>query len=297
MAAATIQIAGVQTTNAQFTAWAQNISSHFTSAGMVQTLDSGQINWATVATPSATRQKMGYEIWKFADAFQSTSPVFVRIDYGSGGASTLPGIWLQLGSGSNGSGQLTGPISNPNMAGSNGLNIASAATVANTENCYFSGNTNYINTWMFMNKDGGVGISQPFGFSLERTKNASGADTGQGILFTAYGATVFYQTVWDCVLGQLYTHESSPGILVPALANNGINGSNIAVYPLFHSMGNAFLNPGLNLLGYFSGAIANNTNTTVSVYGSDHNYITAGSAGIRQGNFRQSGVGLLLRYE
>jgi hypothetical protein len=301
MAAATVQIAALNTTNTTFAAWAQNISSHFTSAGWVKSGDTGQINWATFTgvPPATAKLKIGYEIWHMNDAFQATSPVYLRIDYGSGSVNTAPGIWIQLGSGeaNNGVGQLTGPLSSPHMGGSNLLNIGSAAAQANTENCYFSGNSNYINTWMWTNKDGGASQSTMIGFSLERTKDSDGNDTGQGVLFTAHGASVFYQTVWDCFIGQAFNHELGLGTLMPATLG-GVNGSNTSVYPVFHALGNSFLNPGLNILTYFNTDIANNTTTNVSIYGANHTYIATSSQAIPQNTMRPgAGVGLLLRYE
>jgi hypothetical protein len=290
----TVDIAPIISTNAQFQAWGGNISSHLGAAGMVNV--SNNINWTTVATPGVINTKAGYEVWRFADALQNTSPVFFKLEYGAGATINQPRLHFQLGSGADtvNTQILTGPVSPPNT-----YFIQNTANNANVQHCYFSGNTSYFNAWMFMNKDAGVTATGTVshGLSMERTKDANGADTGQGVLITIYIGGL-QTAIWDPKLGMLSPSgfESPAALLVPA-SGNGTTGSNIAVYPVFHAIGNAFHNPGLAVMGYFNVDIANTTNTTVSVYGSNHTYITTSSQGIVQTGWRSTGIGLLIRYE
>jgi hypothetical protein len=93
------------TTTADFRANGSNLSSRFASIGLIQTSDTGQINWTTVTSPGQGLFA-GYEIWRFSD-----SSVFIRIDYGCSSTSVSAlglALRLSVGSGSNGSGTLTG---------------------------------------------------------------------------------------------------------------------------------------------------------------------------------------------
>jgi hypothetical protein len=50
----------------------QGIAAQIAAMGLVQTSDTGQINWVTVARP-ALNTIAGYEIWRFNDAFSPLS--------------------------------------------------------------------------------------------------------------------------------------------------------------------------------------------------------------------------------
>lgn len=114
MTTATYSTTWQHTTNATFQAWGSALSAAMQSCGLSQTTDTGQINWTTVVIPATINTAGGYEIYKFTDALQSTSPVFLKIEYGTGDLLTgngTPGMWLTVGQGSNGSGTLTGTLS------------------------------------------------------------------------------------------------------------------------------------------------------------------------------------------
>lgn len=95
-----------QSTDAGFREWGSALSAGLASAGLVQTSDTGQINWTTVVR-AAPDNSAGYEIWRMDDAMQATKPVFFKLEYGSGSSSNVPFMWLTVGSGSNGSGTIT----------------------------------------------------------------------------------------------------------------------------------------------------------------------------------------------
>lgn len=93
--------------DAGFRAWGSELAAKMAAAGLVQTSDTGQINWVTVTRPG-TNTDAGYEIWQMNDTPQGTAPVYFRIDYGTGTAATAPRIKITSGTGSNGSGTITG---------------------------------------------------------------------------------------------------------------------------------------------------------------------------------------------
>ncbi len=96
-----------QANDADFRAWGSDLSVSFADVGLVQTADTGQINWTTVLRPGTSATAAGYEIWRYPD-----SSVYLKFEYGTGAASlAAPSVWLTVGTGSNGAGTLTGAIS------------------------------------------------------------------------------------------------------------------------------------------------------------------------------------------
>lgn len=97
------------TTDAGFRQWGLAFSNGLTAVGLVQTADTGQINWTTVARP-AINVSAGYEIRRTAD-----SSLFFKFEFGTGTTATFPQMWIQVGQGSNGAGTLTGQLSTRNI--------------------------------------------------------------------------------------------------------------------------------------------------------------------------------------
>ena len=100
-------------TNAGFQAWGGQLSAAMQTCGLVQTADTGQINWATVTVTLTANAVCGYEIYHFNDTLQSTSPIFIKVEYGTGAVSistNSPSIWLTVGTGSDGAGNITGVL-------------------------------------------------------------------------------------------------------------------------------------------------------------------------------------------
>lgn len=168
-----------------FRAWSKAISDALQAVGLVKTADTGQINFTTVSGPSAQAQSLGYEIYRFTDALQGTKPIFFKIEYGSG-ASSFPqiGLWLTVGSSTDGAGNITGPvISSRRQCSMAGPNVGVPA--------YFSSDGSYINWFMATNSNGVLG------FSIERTRDAQGAATGDGYIsyFFSQSVTPFLHVV------------------------------------------------------------------------------------------------------
>lgn len=78
----------------------------FSSMGLVQTADSGQVVWASLASLPTQGTYRDYEIWRFNDIAQSNSPIYMKVAYDviSGSHSA---VVFSFGKGSNGAGTLT----------------------------------------------------------------------------------------------------------------------------------------------------------------------------------------------
>src|SRR3954452_19330861 len=97
--------------DAEFRTWGSAIGPQIAAMGLVQTADTGQINWATVLRPGLNTSA-GYEIWRFADALQATKPVFIRIEYGIAAVTDRMRIIARVGTATDGAGTLTGQVGN-----------------------------------------------------------------------------------------------------------------------------------------------------------------------------------------
>jgi hypothetical protein len=102
-----------QTSDATFRNWGLELSTALQATGLAQTADTGQINWTTVLRPTTASASAGYEVYAFTDTLQATDPIFIKIEYGSGPLSNgqQPGIWITIGTSTNGAGTLGGSLS------------------------------------------------------------------------------------------------------------------------------------------------------------------------------------------
>lgn len=163
------------TTDAEFRTWGAALAASMQAAGLVQTSDTGQINWTTVTRPAAINTVGGYEIYRFNDSLQGTYPIFLKIEYGTHTSTNIPGMWLTVGTGSNGSGTITGQSSTR-------VTVVGGGAVVSTSTAY----PTYVCV-----KDGFLGVMWKVGaqtsapqamayFAVARTVDDTGAETGDG---------------------------------------------------------------------------------------------------------------------
>lgn len=94
--------------DANFRLWGLAITAALTDVGMVQTADTGQINWTTV-TRAAVNVDAGFQVWRFNDTLQATKPIFLRLNFGTSPYGVgYPRLTAQVGTGTDGAGTLTG---------------------------------------------------------------------------------------------------------------------------------------------------------------------------------------------
>jgi hypothetical protein len=93
--------------DATFREWGLELNTKLALAGLVQTADTGQIDWSTV-TLQASNTDAGYEIWTLSDALAGSAPVYFRIVYGTGGGTNVPVMRIKVGTATDGAGTLSG---------------------------------------------------------------------------------------------------------------------------------------------------------------------------------------------
>lgn len=285
--AATTTLVNTVTTDAAFRTWGSAYNAKFTSIGWVNTADTGQINWTTVLASLATNTVQGYEIWRFADTLQSTAPVFLKIEYGAGAAVANGSLWFTLGSGSNGTGSLTGVQSTRQQVQC----TATAGAITH----YWSGDTN-----RFTLAVSGATAATSDCFGVERTVDTTGALTSEGCLMVTLGTSVWGQQAWNQVIGPTTASwETTIGSMGAGLAPFGTFGSQVAIYPVFHNKG-VFLPPGLNLYLFEKALITAGSPISFTTYGATHTYMplnTTSFACAGRGGFNGFSAGTMIRYE
>jgi len=172
-------------TDAAFRAWSKFIFDGMIAGGWVQTADTGQINFATVTRPLAGNTARGYIIVRMDGSLQSTVPVYMRMDFGSGGSAAVMGVWVTLGPSSTGAGVINTPwLSNP-TSGAALVQTASSSSAMVQPYSFISADTDRVHFVIGVNA---AASTICILMSLERTKSASGNADGTGLLFYYSGS-------------------------------------------------------------------------------------------------------------
>lgn len=195
------------TSDAGFRAWGSLLSARLAAAGLVQTADTGQINWTTVTRP-ATNTAGGYEIWRL-----SNSSLYFKIEYGTGSSATTPQMWITVGQGSNGSGTLTGQLSTRNTWTANAA-PTSTLTSYNTYICVLADALSIcwsLNGFQAASSAGGVlivgrtvdstGATTSIGFAVLRQINSSQAMACQCARIASTASTQAESTYFSMAVG------------------------------------------------------------------------------------------------
>ena len=295
----TFTAAPINDTDADYRAWGNALSAAFASLGLVKDTDASQVNWATVSKPATSSTITDYEIWRFNDgALQTACPVYFKVNYGNiggVGGTTIPGIILQVGQGSNNAGTLTGTQS---TAGTFGCNSSSGTSY----NCFVSSDGGHVSVAMFVGN-----TNTAWAFYIERVKDDTGVETSAGINIVIFGSSSGSSPVavvtqqYLPVTGAAYpaTPMTSPMCALPS-SGAASYGSNVGLFPIYPNLGYA-ANPDLGALVYFTGDISSaGAIITVSLYGTNHNFVTLGAttpAGALALNGNTTAHSLAMRYE
>lgn len=195
-----------QATDAAFRAWTQHVDAMLTGpCGLVQTADTGQMDLAAGTVPVVSPQYQGYRIYRMNDALQASAPVFLKVEYGWGGASTTtPGIGVTIGSGTNGAGSITGAFWTTFALYLGGAVAAPAPWMA-------CGGEGYASLMVALE-----GTFRGMALCLERWRNSDGSYNGTGLcgLAMANGAS-FGFTCMSVEFGQTGAHRGTTSPFYP----------------------------------------------------------------------------------
>ena len=274
MTTANVNIMADQNTDANFRSGGSAFSAQLAAMGLIQTADTGQINWTTVTRSQTADVSAGYEIWRFNDSLQATVPIYIKVEYRCGnGTANRWAIWLTIGFSTDGAGNITGT----QKVGPWRTQLSSDGTLYGSTACLFSGANNRIAVAMFPNV---AGPTASMFFSIERSKDAAGADTADGviILIATGGGISSPQGRFSQYLPFAGGVPNSEYRWPAILTNNASSGFGTTLHmgipiPLAGSM----KNPGLGALVYTTGDYASMAEVTLSVYSSNHIYKTLGN--------------------
>jgi hypothetical protein len=260
-------------TNAEFQNWGKQISDAIANCGIIKESDANvgtQIDWSTVAAPSAAHQSRGYEIYKFNDAIQATTPVYFKLEYGSGATAPVPALWLTVGSGANTSGNVTGNTTTRQQ-------ITSATATSNVSSYYSGANGRFV-----MSFAAGGTVSQHMMIALERILDGNGAATSAGLAILLAHTVNRFQTLWTLETGNVTAFETNFGVLTPGSGMNsgllrGQSGEHLAAYPLVFFKGAVVYPPQTILMSYFNGEFTTGVSCEMPVYGANVNYMPLGN--------------------
>lgn len=220
----TFSVAPTNSTDANFRAWGSAISTGLSTAGWVKTADTGQIDWVNVLAPTAINTVQGYEIWRMNDALQSTYPVFIKLEYGSGTTVTYPFLAVTIGTGSDGAGNLTGQLSTRRALTSTASSVLFPGFV--------SGAPNRLVIAPHCGQNGATGSSShSFIAVIERSHDNTGSDTGAGVQCAWYSSTGSVSSQYITFVGVVQTSYSYASVSPPP-TGTGARGSDIYVYPV-----------------------------------------------------------------
>lgn len=251
--------------DATFRSFVSKIGAILDSVGITKTTDTGQIDPATVAKPGAINTVQGYEIRKFTDSSQASKPIFVKIEYGSAGVVTRPAIWTTVGTGSNGSGTLTGVVGNRRQnfnTVTDALGSVVQGRAAHGEG-YFS----------LLVGEMGVATRTTVCFILERPRAYDGViDSGWMAMATSSNGTPSIQCGSTSVGG----HEQIITNALPeAVKDQDAAGGDTVLFPYPWAVGGKprFM----MMLTYRSGRLVSGTPITVNWLGEDRDMLPLGS--------------------
>ena len=271
-----------------FRAWGAAINTALAATGLVQTSDTGQINWATVSASGSTSTDVGYEVWRFNDALQSTAPIFFKLVYGTGSGSQRARIVMSaVGTATNGAGTLSVPNAASASFSLNTL-VGGGSVDSTARTSYAAGDGSGVAVAFFPESSA---ASQRGGFVIDRFRDSSGAATADGFVVLTIGSSTgtSHQMFAN---GRFFTGSYLPAMIPQATITTTSDGTNTYVAPFMVAtpeeqhvkMAAAFATADAATVG----------NQTVSHLGAARTYKGMGSYLTNCDIQNRSGVGILM---
>lgn len=249
-----------------YRAWVNHVHEALTACGLVQTNDTGQINTTTCAVPTTINTYAGSSIWRFNDTLQAATPIFMKLDFGTGSTVGYPAMRVSIGSGSTGECALSSSWLN---------NRAVLLGTPSTTSSY---------PWYASGGDGRVALVMASASTytrgalvIERGRDESGTPIADDVRIltgslaaSPYWTCAFVKPSTNYIFGPIFPLASAPSTA------NGASGNNVALYPI--RVGNpAETTPLVGIVAYFTGNLtAGYTVTARGWDGIDHTFMPVG---------------------
>lgn len=304
-----------QTSDAAFRTWvAEIITMLFTTVGATQTADTGQINTSTVTRAAVINTAAGYVIGRFNDTAQSTSPVFFKLEFGTGTAQPAnPAMWITVGTGSNGSGTITGTVST-RVALGNFAAILSTTTPFITRACYSAAAGVLWLSWKLGAVSGGATTTALGGFAIFRSADNTGTVTTDSVHILSASATAAGTSATGALQSISYLssvaynttapYSSAAWGFMPFTLTTTLFSSNAQAGPVFQYTPVVGITPWVGIVLNTEFGI-NSTNVMALVGSTTHTYVNVGGFGgmasFTNANagtgYTSANYGLILLYE
>jgi hypothetical protein len=278
--------------DASFRAWGLEFKTKLATVlgagSMVQTADTGQINWTT-ALRATVGVDAGYEIYRFDDALQATAPVFIKITYGTHTTTTWPRIGITIGGATNGAGNITttSPVGSLLMnEGMPGIGPQFAAFPS-----YICVQPGYFGVLL-----AGGCFSVASGtawtwWSVERPRDNTGAMVGEGVTLMTKGLinSIHYYLRWAHPRGAITSGGSA--CVVPGNVTYSQAGNTIQVF-------RHFVQPSVTVRNLIGTEISLGTVFPMAlVAGESHDYLATSTWGSQTSSSANTAHAVALRYD
>lgn len=215
-------------TDAAFRAWGLALSTALQSL-FAKVTQTGEINWATVSKPATNGASAGFEVYRFNDSLQSTVPIFFKIEYGAYAGGTIrPSIWMTVGKGADGSGNITSELfARSVIVGGNNI------WTATPKNSYAGSGDGSLMVLSMWPSDTGSQDGAGQVFALERSRDDSGNPTGAGLFWSRSTAGAFTSIEAIDYVAMTKNSMSFGCIPIPYACADGVSLSNGDTVPVF----------------------------------------------------------------
>lgn len=268
------------TTDAGFRAWGSELATSLQTVGLVQTADTGQINWTTATRPTVANTTAGYEIYRFNDSLQGTAPIFLKLEYGTSSNTSNPQLWLTVGTGSDGAGTITGTVV-PRTICATTPGAPSTSTPYPSYICMIGGQL------MVCSKTGAgsSGSNSGMFWHVGRSTDDTGADTADGVVVYYKTSSITYQSAQFRYFAAAATitaagtsSSGGPYCMIPAALTSSLVGADIQAFK--HYAAFPFVRPVVGLVTVLTAEVpAGNTISVAAVGSTPRTYISIGQAG------------------
>lgn len=280
------------TSDLGFRTWGTEWNAKLLLGGLVQTADTGQINWVTV-TRAGTNSNAGYEVWRFAD-----STFYIKFFYGTGSVTARPRIQAQVGTGSDGAGNLTGQTSTLTAI----TRVADLASTVTAYPSYLCVTADFFGILWKANSPSTANTGFGF-FAIDKFCDSTGAATTDGVAIyyspstNSLAAFPSYEPVKTSATSMSYG-VSAAFCLVPSLiTTTAVGGDNQIL--LHMTPTTPLIRPVKNVFSILNSELALSTTITATTVGAtSHTYISLNSQAGRGNSASVShDVGLAMLWE
>lgn len=257
----TITSSGVHGTDADFRTWAQEVEAALVAIGLVVTADTGQVDLTTMTKPAGLAYA-GYRVYKTNDGLVD---LYIKLRFGTGSSSTTGRVEIQVATGTNGAGTLTGNMTSAYASNGSGTAVSRTNYACGVTGCW----------WLSYVPGATQSATQPhFAFFLSRFCDATGAPTSDGfVLYTFSGTTRTTQQVTLQPTASVQTAALNVCML-PSSITAGNVGSDFQFWKHYTAQPRMMVNP--FVVTCDNNAVVAGAERDLTILGTSRNYINPG---------------------